>query len=88
MDIMQTAHMLNFDTTVTGVTALPNDPEGYAPTAGSDVIVVTSGMPRKPGMSVKTSLVSTPRSLRALSTRLSNILRTLTSSSFPTRWMP
>ena len=51
MDIMQTAHMLNFDTTVTGVTALPNDPEGYAPTAGSDVVVVTSGMPRKPGMS-------------------------------------
>ena len=45
MDIMQTAHMLNFDTTVTGVT---ND---YAATAGSQVIVVTSGIPRKPGMS-------------------------------------
>ena len=45
MDIMQTAHMLNFDTTVTGVT---ND---YAATAGSQVVVVTSGMPRKPGMS-------------------------------------
>lgn len=51
MDIMQTAHMLNFDTTVSGVTAEPNDPNGYAPTAGSDVVVVTSGMPRKPGMS-------------------------------------
>ncbi len=45
MDIMQTAHMLNFDTTVTGVT---ND---YAATAGSQVVVVTSGIPRKPGMS-------------------------------------
>ena len=45
MDIMQTAHMLNFDTTVTGVT---ND---YAATAGSQVIVITSGIPRKPGMS-------------------------------------
>jgi len=45
MDIMQTAHMLNFNTTVKGVT---ND---YAATAGSKVIVVTSGMPRKPGMS-------------------------------------
>ena len=51
MDIMQTAHLLNFDTTVTGVTAKIGDEEGYAPTAGSDVVVVTSGMPRKPGMS-------------------------------------
>ncbi len=45
MDIMQTAHMLNFDTTVTGVT---ND---YAATAGSQVVVITSGIPRRPGMS-------------------------------------
>lgn len=45
MDIMQTAHMLNFDTTVTGVT---ND---YAATAGSQVVIITSGIPRKPGMS-------------------------------------
>ena len=45
MDIMQTAQMLNFDTKVTGVT---ND---YAATAGSQVVVITSGIPRKPGMS-------------------------------------
>ena len=45
MDIMQTAHVLNFDTVVTGVT---ND---YAATANSEVVVVTSGIPRKPGMS-------------------------------------
>ena len=51
MDIMQTAHLLNFDTMVTGVTAKIGDEEGDAPTAGSDVVVVTSGMPRKPGMS-------------------------------------
>jgi len=51
MDIMQTAHLLNFDTTVTGVTAKIGDEEGCAPTAGSDVVVITSGMPRKPGMS-------------------------------------
>ena len=44
MDMMQTSHMLNFDTTVVGVT---ND---YAATAGSQVVVVTSGIPRKPGM--------------------------------------
>lgn len=35
---------MDFDTKLTGVT---ND---YAATAGSDVVVITSGMPRKPGM--------------------------------------
>ena len=45
MDMMQTSQILNFDTTITGVT---ND---YAATAGSKVVVITSGIPRKPGMS-------------------------------------
>lgn len=44
MDIMQTAQLMGFDTVVTGVT---ND---YSKTADSDVVIVTSGMPRKPGM--------------------------------------
>ena len=44
MDMMQTAQLLGFDTKVTGST---ND---YAKTAGSDVVVITSGLPRKPGM--------------------------------------
>ncbi len=44
LDITQTASLLGFDTTVTGVT---ND---YSKTAGSDVCVITSGIPRKPGM--------------------------------------
>jgi malate dehydrogenase len=43
-DMMQTAALLNFDTQITGST---ND---YAKTAGSDVVVITSGLPRKPGM--------------------------------------
>src|SRR5690606_12010120 len=41
---MQTAALLGFDTRITGST---ND---YAKTAGSDVVVITSGLPRKPGM--------------------------------------
>ena len=45
LDIFQTANLLDFDTTMTGVT---ND---YAATANSDVVVITSGVPRKPGMS-------------------------------------
>jgi malate dehydrogenase len=44
MDLMQTATLLGFDTKVTGST---ND---YSKTAGSDVVVITSGIPRKPGM--------------------------------------
>ncbi|MDL2223494.1 malate dehydrogenase [Bacteroidales bacterium OttesenSCG-928-M11] len=44
MDMSQTAQTLSFETKVIGVT---ND---YAATANSDVIVVTSGIPRKPGM--------------------------------------
>ncbi|HXJ99297.1 MAG TPA: malate dehydrogenase [Gelidibacter sp.] len=44
MDLMQTASLNGFDTKITGVT---ND---YAKTAESDVCVITSGIPRKPGM--------------------------------------
>lgn len=44
MDIMQTAQLMGFDSVVTGVT---ND---YSKTANSNVVVITSGLPRKPGM--------------------------------------
>ncbi|WP_281234662.1 malate dehydrogenase [Flavobacterium gelatinilyticum] len=44
LDIMQCATNTGFNTKVSGVT---ND---YSKTAGSDVVVITSGIPRKPGM--------------------------------------
>lgn len=44
LDIYQTATTLGFDTALTGVTA------DYSKTADSDVVVITSGVPRKPGM--------------------------------------
>lgn len=44
MDLMQTASLNGFDTKITGIT---ND---YSKTANSDVCVITSGIPRKPGM--------------------------------------
>jgi len=44
LDMMQTSALLGFDTRITGST---ND---YSKTAGSDVVVITSGIPRKPGM--------------------------------------
>ena len=45
MDLMQTASLNNFDTNISGST---ND---YSKTANSDICVITSGIPRKPGMS-------------------------------------
>ena len=44
MDLMQTASLNGFDTKIVGVT---ND---YSRTANSDIVIITSGIPRKPGM--------------------------------------
>ncbi len=44
LDMYQTSTLMDFDTTLTGAT---ND---YSKTANSDVVVITSGIPRKPGM--------------------------------------
>ena len=44
LDMFQTATLLGYDTKITGST---ND---YEKTKGSDVVVITSGIPRKPGM--------------------------------------
>src|ERR1700722_13019403 len=55
-DMMQTAALLGFDTRITGST---ND---YTKTANSDVVVVTSGIPRKPGMT-REELIGTNASI-------------------------
>jgi malate dehydrogenase len=52
LDMWQTAPVNMFDTRITGST---ND---YSKTAGSEVVVITSGLPRKPGMS-RDDLIST-----------------------------
>lgn len=52
MDLMQTASLNSFDSKIVGAT---ND---YSKTAGSDVAVITSGIPRKPGMT-REELIST-----------------------------
>lgn len=63
MDLMQCGSLNAFDTRIVGVT---ND---YARTAGSDVVVVTSGVPRKPGMT-REELIGTN----------ANIVKSVTSS--------
>ena len=44
MDLMQTASLNGFDTKITGTT------RDYSKTAGSHLAIITSGIPRKPGM--------------------------------------
>ena len=44
LDMMQTATTLGFNTKIVGTTS------NYKKTANSDVVVITSGVPRKPGM--------------------------------------
>ena len=65
-DMMQTATLLGFDTRITGST---ND---YSKTTGSDVVVITSGIPRKPGMT-REELIGTNASI--VKTVCENILK-------------
>jgi malate dehydrogenase len=44
LDLMESGPVYGYDTKVTGTTT-------YEPTAGSDIVVITAGIPRKPGMS-------------------------------------
>ncbi|HEY7007729.1 MAG TPA: malate dehydrogenase [Jatrophihabitantaceae bacterium] len=50
LDLNQSRPIEGFETTVVGVTTTP-DGGGYEATAGSHVVVITAGLPRKPGMS-------------------------------------
>ena len=63
LDINQAGSVLGYEPTVVGV-----DGSGYAATAGSDVVVITAGLPRKPGMS-RDDLVKTNEAIVAEVTR-------------------
>jgi malate dehydrogenase len=63
LDINQAGSVLGYEPTVLGVEA-----SGYDATAGSDVIVITAGLPRKPGMS-RYDLVKTNEAIVAEVTR-------------------
>ena len=94
LDIMQTATLLGFDSNVVGCT---ND---YSKTAGSDVVVITSGIPRKPGMTreeligvnagiVKTVTQSVLRySPEAIIVVVSNPMDTMTYLTLKTAGLP
>jgi len=44
LDLLESGPVVGYDTRITGTTS-------YEPTAGSDIVVITAGIPRKPGMS-------------------------------------
>ncbi len=44
LDLLESGPVVGYDTKITGTTS-------YEPTAGSDIVVITAGIPRKPGMS-------------------------------------
>ncbi|MEN8117426.1 MAG: malate dehydrogenase [Bacteroidota bacterium] len=64
MDLMQTASLNGFDTNIVGTT---ND---YSKTANSDVAVITSGIPRKPGMTREELIGINAGIVRDVSTKL------------------
>ena len=65
MDLMQCASLNGFDTKITGVT---ND---YSKTANSDICVITSGIPRKPGMTREELIGINAGIVKAVSSSLS-----------------
>jgi malate dehydrogenase len=67
LDITQTGPILGFDTRVTGTTS-------YNETADSDIVVITAGVPRKPGMT-REDLVGVNQNI------ISNIIGNITHTS-------
>jgi len=51
LDMNQSRPVEGFETRVVGVTTDPATGAGYEQTAASDIVVITAGLPRKPGMS-------------------------------------
>jgi malate dehydrogenase len=64
LDLMQSRSLVPFDTRVTGT-------NGYDETAGSDICVITAGVPRKPGMSRMDLLETNARIVADVTRRLS-----------------
>ncbi|MEC8555340.1 MAG: malate dehydrogenase [Planctomycetota bacterium] len=63
LDLMQSSPIMGFDSTITGTTS-------YDDTAGSDVVVVTAGIARKPGMSRDDLLATNARIVGSVSEQI------------------
>src|SRR5688572_9537299 len=63
LDLMQSSPIVGFDANITGAT-------DYGPSAGSDVVVITAGIARKPGMSRDDLLSTNAKIVSAVSTEI------------------
>ena len=79
LDLQEALPVIGKDITVTGT----ND---YKDTAGSDIIVITAGLPRKPGMSRDDLLFANTDIVKKRPRRRLNIHRTRSTLCSPTRW--
>jgi malate dehydrogenase len=66
LDLNQSRPIEGFETRVVGITTGPNG-EGYEAIEGSDVVVITAGLPRKPGMSRMDLLETNSKIVRQVS---------------------
>src|SRR5690606_11720563 len=66
LDMNQARPIEGFETRVVGQTTGPSG-EGYEVIGGSDIVVITAGMPRKPGMSRMDLLETNARIVRQVS---------------------
>lgn len=65
LDLMQSSPIMSFDANIVGTS-------DYADTAGSDVIVITAGIPRKPGMSRDDLLATNAKIVASVSEQIKN----------------
>ncbi len=69
LDMNQSRPIEGFETKVIGQTTGPNG-EGYEAIAGSDVVVITAGLPRKPGMSRMDLIETNARIVRSVAEQI------------------
>ena len=67
LDLNQSRAIEGFETKVVGVTTDPGSGSGYEKTANSDIVVITAGLPRKPGMSRMDLIETNARIVRGVS---------------------
>ena len=70
LDLNQSRPIEGFETQVVGVTTDPTTGAGYEQIAGSDIVVITAGLPRKPGMSRMDLIETNARIVRGVAERV------------------
>jgi malate dehydrogenase len=70
LDLNQSRPVEGFETQVVGATTDPATGAGYEATAGSDIVVITAGLPRKPGMSRMDLIETNARIVRSVAENL------------------